>query len=99
MTRKDKEIESGTYKLDGTKKPTTIDLTVATSKDEIRKHYGIYKLDGDKLTIAIAAVGSRSRPDGFEGRPGVEVTVLKRNKEEPKKEEKITPDKINPLGD
>jgi uncharacterized protein (TIGR03067 family) len=75
-----KEIENGTYKIDAKAKPSTIDLKVVKGKDEGKTQLGIFLLEGDKLTVAIAAADSKERPKSFEGAEGVEVTMLKRNK-------------------
>jgi uncharacterized protein (TIGR03067 family) len=78
---KDKEVENGTYKLDAAKKPAAIDLIIGKGgKDEGKTQLGIYKLEGDVLTVAIAEANSKTRPSSFEGVKGVEVTTLKRAK-------------------
>jgi uncharacterized protein (TIGR03067 family) len=75
-----KEIENGSYKIDAKAKPATIDLKIAKGKDEGKTQLGIFLLEGDKLTVAIASADSKERPKSFEGAEGVEVTMLKRNK-------------------
>ena len=78
---KEKEIEAGTFKIDASKKPATIDLTIGKgSKDAGKTQLGLFKLDGDQLTLVIAGVDVKERPKSFDGEKGVEVTVLKRNK-------------------
>ena len=78
---KEKEIESGTYKIDASKKPATIDLLIGKgSKDAGKTQLGLFKLDGDQLTLVIGGVDAKERPKSFDGEKGVEVTVLKRNK-------------------
>ena len=74
-----KEVEAGTYKADVSKKPATLDLTIVKGKEEGKKQLAIYKLDGDKLDVAIGSAG-KDRPKDFEGGPDVEVTNLKRKK-------------------
>jgi uncharacterized protein (TIGR03067 family) len=77
---RDVEIEAGAYKADPSKKPATLDFTIAKGrKDEGKKLLGIYKLDGDNLTIAFADLG-KDRPKSLEGGPETEVTILKRKK-------------------
>ena len=64
-----------TYSLDPTKAPKEINLTTKGNKA-----FGIYKLDGDNLTICISLGGSR--PGEFATRVGgdTELFTLKRNR-------------------
>ena len=73
-----KEVETGSYKTDASKK--TLDLTISKGKDEGKTQLGIYKLDGDSLSVAFGAAGSKNRPKNFDGGPDIEVTVMKRKK-------------------
>lgn len=80
VTVGDKQVESGTYKIDASKKPAAIDMLIAEGKDKDKKQLAIYKIEADKLTVAIGAAGSDKRPKDFEGADGVEITYLKRSK-------------------
>src|SRR5207248_1587898 len=74
-----KKDEQGTYKIDPAQKLKTIDVTEA-GKD--RTHRGIYKLDGDKLTLCVSAEPEGQRPADFtakEGEPHL-LIELKREK-------------------
>ena len=76
-----KEVESGTYKTDSSKKPAQIDSTITSKgKDEGKTQLGIYKLDGDMMSVAFGKAGGKDRPKNFEGGEDIEVTVLKRKK-------------------
>jgi RNA polymerase sigma factor (sigma-70 family) len=68
----------GTYKLDPAKKPKEI----TTTNGEGRTHSGIYKLDGDTLTICIPEEAGAERPTEFATKEGTKVllVVLKREK-------------------
>src|SRR5262245_4313046 len=57
----------GTVKLDPAKKPKTIDLTHDKGPDKDKKQFGIYKLEGDKLTACVSPPGKpeKERPTGF----------------------------------
>jgi uncharacterized protein (TIGR03067 family) len=75
-----KEVEAGTYKTDDSKKPPYLDLTITEGKDKGKTQLGIYKLDGDNLTVAFTTGDNKERPKDFKGGEGLEVSVLKRKK-------------------
>jgi RNA polymerase sigma factor (sigma-70 family) len=76
----DKNFEA-TYKLDPTKTPKSIDLTMPFGEPK-RHIQGIYKLEGDELTIWIPLGQEKPRPTEFEAEKGSKRTliVLKRMK-------------------
>jgi len=74
---KDENNRELTIKLDPTQKPATIDLVPKDAKD--KTVLGIYKLDGDTLTIA-GTDEKKERPTDFTAGKGVTVLVLKRAK-------------------
>jgi RNA polymerase sigma factor (sigma-70 family) len=67
----------GTYKLDPAKKPKAI-----TTNDEGKTHNGIYKIDGDNLTLCMPEGDGAERPTEFVSKEGSKVilVVLKREK-------------------
>jgi uncharacterized protein (TIGR03067 family) len=75
-------VEVTTFKLDATKSPKTIDFTHTSgfSKGQIEK--GIYKIDGDDLTVCRALNPERDRPTEFAAPAGSELmlVVWKRSK-------------------
>jgi uncharacterized protein (TIGR03067 family) len=76
MTTKNKE-EKGTYKIDPTKKPKTIDLT---EEGKTEPSPGIYALEGDTLKLCVSSKPSE-RPTEFSGKPKNHMLiVLKRQK-------------------
>jgi len=72
---------SGTFAADAGKTPATIDMKPASGRYKDKTLLGIYKLDGDALTVAFAEPG-KDRPTGFDSKPGggVVVAVHKRAK-------------------
>ena len=76
----DKKIEAGKFKVDLSKSPATIEFDIEEGKDAGKKQLGIFKVDGDRVTFAIAKVGSEVRPKNFEPTEDVEVTIFKRSK-------------------
>src|SRR4051812_15285417 len=46
--------EEGTVKMDAARKPPAIDLAVATGEAKGREQLGIYKVDGEIVTICLA---------------------------------------------
>lgn len=65
---------SGTYKLDLSKTPATIDMEVKGGTYDGKTLHGIAKLDGDTLTVAFAEPG-KDRPAKFESTAGSGVVV------------------------
>jgi uncharacterized protein (TIGR03067 family) len=69
----------GTYKLDPAKKPKEITITT----DDGKTHPGIYKLDGETLTVCLGDEDlGTGRPTEFAAKEGTRVVlfVLKREK-------------------
>jgi uncharacterized protein (TIGR03067 family) len=67
------------YKLDPSKKPKQIDVSPLEGKEKGMTFHGVYKLDGDKLTLHMS-VDEQERPAGFEAKEGALLFVLERVK-------------------
>jgi RNA polymerase sigma factor (sigma-70 family) len=75
-------MKGGTYKLDSAKKPKEL----TTTNEDGKNHFGIYKLDGDTLTICMHEEDGAERPTEFATKEGTKLilVVLKREKDEKK---------------
>jgi uncharacterized protein (TIGR03067 family) len=71
----------GTYALDLSKSPKTIDVTFTEGPNSGEVMRGVYELEGDKYKACVA-LGGKPRPSGFVSAPGSGhvLEVLKRQK-------------------
>lgn len=65
----DEVIQSGTQKLDPSKSPKTIDVTMTEGVNKGAVMLGIYEIDGDTLKVCFDAEGKK-RPTQFKSAPG-----------------------------
>jgi uncharacterized protein (TIGR03067 family) len=72
----------GTFRIDPTKKPKVFEETHTSGAKRGQSSVGIYKLEGDRLTICLPETGKDNRPTGFVSKAGTghELTVFKREK-------------------
>ena len=77
----DEVIQVGTQKLDPSKSPKTIDVTVTDGVNKCTVMLGIYEIDGGTLKVCFDPQGKK-RPTEFKSAPGSEnfVNVHKRVK-------------------
>jgi len=69
------ERQVGTYKADSKKSPAEFDLTPPAEKSD-KPVLGIYKLDGDTLTLCVSDDDGAARPTRFESPDGTRVMLL-----------------------
>ncbi len=59
-------LEEGTYTLDASKTPKSLDLKIVKGPEDAGKtQLGIYQLDGNTLKVAFARPGTEKRPERF----------------------------------
>lgn len=58
--------EEGGYTIDASKMPKTIDFDIKKGPDAGKKQLGLYKIEGDKLTIIASQAGSTERPKSLD---------------------------------
>ncbi len=73
-TRDGKNFAGTRFEVDPTTSPPTIDLIPDGGKDRDKRILGIYRLDGDMLTICVADAG-QPRPTAFEAKAGSKQTL------------------------
>ncbi len=70
----DELIQAGTMKLDPSKSPKAIDVTITVGPGKGTVMLGIYELSGDTLKVCFDAQGKK-RPTEFKSAPGSEIFV------------------------
>ena len=81
VTEENNATFGGTFKVDPSKKPKTIDVTFTDGPEKGKIALGIYELEGDTYKVITDPAG-KSRPTEFAVKPGSGhvLQVLKREK-------------------
>ena len=75
-------IRKGTFKIDWTKKPKTMDVTPSTGAAKGKILLGIYELEGDTLTNSHLN-SETERPKDFSSKPGSRQTLIVYKRQKP----------------
>jgi uncharacterized protein (TIGR03067 family) len=83
VKRGDKVMIQGTFKIDASKSPKTIDMKISEGPDDLKGKTAeaIYDLKGDELTWCVAHPGSGQRPEKFATKEGVQQMLIKFKRE------------------
>ena len=74
-------VEHGTFKLDDTKKPWTIDIVIVEGDDAGKTQLGVVQLSGDTMVGKLADAGLTTRPTDFAQSEGAfAFTAVRRKK-------------------
>jgi uncharacterized protein (TIGR03067 family) len=69
-------VEEGGYTIDASTTPKTIDLDIKKGPDDGKKQLGVYRLDGDRLTIVAAQAGSTERPKSLKPKDAADAMTF-----------------------
>jgi uncharacterized protein (TIGR03067 family) len=77
--------EEGTVKLDPSQNLPTINLAITEGNDKGKEQLGIYKIDGDSITMCFARPGVKDRPTDFTStadNSNILVTIKRQKKDD-----------------
>ena len=72
--------ERGTFKVDASKQPMTIDLIITEGQDAGKTQLGVFEVTGDTLRASLDTPGAAQRPADFTSKDGVLSFVGKKSK-------------------
>jgi uncharacterized protein (TIGR03067 family) len=86
VKRGDQVLLKGTFKVDPSKKPRAIDMTITEGRrddDKGKELHGIYELTKDGLKWCTSEPGGTARPKGFSTKEGTKELLVTFKKEKP----------------
>lgn len=83
VKRGDKVVVRGTFKIDASKSPKTMDIEISEGPEDVKGKTAkaIYALDGDGLAWCVAEPGSGDRPEKLATKEGVKHMLVKLKRE------------------
>jgi uncharacterized protein (TIGR03067 family) len=72
--------ERGTFKVDASKKPMTIDLIITEGGDAGKTQLGIVEFTGETMRCSLDTPGAGQRPTDFAPKEGLLVVAAKKSK-------------------
>jgi uncharacterized protein (TIGR03067 family) len=83
VKRGDKVEVQGTFKIDASKSPKTMDMNITEGPEDIKGKtaQAIYVLSGDELTWCVSEPGSGKRPEKLATKEGVKDMLVKFKRE------------------
>jgi uncharacterized protein (TIGR03067 family) len=72
--------ERGTFTVDASKKPMSLDLVITEGGDAGKTQVGIFEVTGDSLRVNFAAAGDGQRPADFTAKEGGVMFAAKKKK-------------------
>lgn len=70
--------ERGSYKIDSSKKPMTIELTITEGQDAGKTQLGVFEVTADTLRAHFDTPGANQRPTDFTAKEGSLLFVAKK---------------------
>lgn len=82
---KDNVIVRGTFKIDASKSPKTMDMEITEGPEDVKGKtaQAIYLVKGDELTWCVAHPGCGERPEKFATKEGVKQMLVKFKRAKP----------------
>ena len=70
--------ERGTFKVDASKKPMTIDLAIGEGSDAGKSQLGIVEVSGDTMKLHLDSPGAGQRPTDFASKESSFIVIAKK---------------------
>lgn len=83
IKRQDDVVARGTFRIDSTKSPKAIDMTITEGKDSGKTALGIFALEGNTLTWCTSEPGNVDRPQELAAKEGSPCMLVVLKREQP----------------